>query len=142
MAKPWGKYELDFIDHPKFQALTTNAIALWWQVKNYCDKFHTDGFIPVRVVKGFRFYGSKAVMLLVTSCGQKPNGHPYSPLLDTIDIGGVPHYRMHDYLEHNDCREVVLKRLEQADARKEADRARKEEARAAKKAQLSALKSA
>ncbi len=134
MPKPWGKYEIDYLDHPKFRALHSNAFRLWWEVKNYCDKFHTDGLFPCEIVKTFRHFSVKNVGQLTSSCGQKPNGAMYAPLWDALDIGGVPHYRMHDYLDHNDCRDVVLARIEKSEAAKKADRDRKAAARAAKAA--------
>jgi hypothetical protein len=134
VAKPWGRYEIGYINHPKFRALNPNAICLWWECKNYCDEFHTDGIVPATVVRGFRFYSRKAMDLLVRSCGLKPNREPYAPLWEALDVGGMPHLRMHDYLDHNDCRDAVLARIEKADQRKEADRERKAAARAAKEA--------
>lgn len=114
MSKPWAKYEIDFLDHAKFLALTANAICLWLEAKNYCDKYHTDGMFPKEALKTFRFNGRKSVDLLMRSCGQKPDGEPYAPLWEQLDLGGASHYRMHDYLAHNDCREVVLARLQDA----------------------------
>jgi hypothetical protein len=80
MPKPWGKYEIDYLDHPKFRALHANAIVLWHEAKNYCDKFQTDGRFPKEIVKTFRFSTAKAVEQLERSCGVKPNGDPYAPL--------------------------------------------------------------
>lgn len=123
MSKPWAKYEIDFLDHSKFLALTANAICLWLEAKNYCDKYHTDGMFPREALKTFRFNGSKAVDLLMRSCGQKPSGEAYAPLWEFLDLGGGT-YRMHDYLVHNDCREVVLERIEDADDKTELRRLR------------------
>lgn len=114
MSKPWAKYEIDFLDHSKFLALTANAICLWLEAKNYCDKYHTDGMFPREALKTFRFNGRKSVDLLMRSCGQKPGGEAYAPLWEFLDLGGGT-YRMHDYLAHNDCREVVLARLQDAE---------------------------
>jgi hypothetical protein len=117
MPKPWGKYEIDYLDHPKFRALHANAIVLWHEAKNYCDKFQTDGRFPKEIVKTFRFSTAKAVEQLERSCGVKPNGDPYAPLWMAQDIGGVAYYVMHDYLDYNDCRDEVLARLADADER-------------------------
>jgi hypothetical protein len=138
VSKPWGKYEIDFLDHPKFRALHSNAFRLWWEVKNYCDKFHTDGLFPRDIVNTFRHFSLKNVSQLTTSCGQKPSGELYAALWDSLDIGGVAHHRMHDYLDHNDCREVVLARIEKAETARKLDRDRKTAAREAKAAKRAA----
>ncbi len=125
MGKPWARYEQNYINHPKFLALTSNAICLWLEGKNYCDMHQTDGLIPREALRTFRFNGSKSTALLMASCGLKPNGTPYAPLWESSDVG----LKMHDYLDHNDCRDAVLKRIEAADERREKDRQRKAEAR-------------
>jgi hypothetical protein len=134
MAKPWARIEQNFINHQKFLALSANAICLWLEGKNYCDMYQTDGLIPLTALKTFRFDAAKSRTLLQTSCGLKPNGTPYAPLWESVELGGVAYFRMHDYLDHNDCRDAVLSRIAMADTRKEADRVRKAEARAAKDA--------
>lgn len=109
MGKPWARYEVGFINHDKFRALTGNAIALWLEGKNYADEKYTDGLLPLGTVKTFRFYGKKSVALLTTSCGENPGaGQPYAPLWEPHPVG----FKMHGYLEHNDCREEVLQRLQ------------------------------
>lgn len=144
MAKPWGRYEIGFPRHPKFLALTGNAFALWWEAKNYCDEHHTDGLFPREALRTFRFNGSKSVEVLTRSCGLKPNGDAYAPLWETLDIGGVPYYRMHDYLVHNDCRDDVLERLDDAEQRAELRklqaRKRKQAERQRRSEQIAALK--
>lgn len=146
MAKPWAKIEQNYINHPKFLALNANAICLWHEAKNYCDMHITDGFFPREALKTFRFNGQRAVELLTRSCGSKPNGQTFAPLWDRIDVGGVPHFRMHDYLDHNDCRDEVLERLQDADdkaeLRKAANAERQRKFRADRKAQLEALRNA
>lgn len=140
MGKPWAKYEIGFLRHAKFLALTPNAICLWLEAKSYCDENFNDGIFPRTALQTFRFASPKSVQALILSCGQKPSGQPYAPLWEAIDIGGVPHYRMHDYLEHNDCRDEVLERLQDADDKAElrrlANRDRQREARAKRKARL------
>lgn len=133
MPKPWAKIEVGYWDHIKFQSLNANAICLWHEGKNYCDKHHTDGLLPLVIVKQFRFYGKKAVDALTTRCETpKPDGTPYAPLWEAHPVG----FKMHDYLDHNDCREVVEARMEAADARREAEKKRKADWRA-KKAEVS-----
>lgn len=109
--KPWAKVEIGRMRHPKFLALSGNAIALWDEGKDYCDEHQTDGIIPGEALKTFRFRGVKSIALLIQSCGQKTDGTPYAPLWTAHAHG----YRMHDYLDHNDCREVVLARISDKD---------------------------
>lgn len=125
MAKPWGRYEIGFLDHPKFLALNANALALWWEGKNYCDANLTDGLIPHTKVKTFRFRGAKSIDMLTTPV-EKADGTRYAPLWEKHEVG----YKMHDYLDHNDCREVVLARKGAAEERRQADKKRQAEWRA------------
>lgn len=129
MGKPWAKTEIDFINHPKFRALNANAICLWVEGKNYCDKEMTDGLIPAHIVKQFRFGGKKAVGLLTVSAGHKTESEAYAPLWETHPVG----FKMHDYLDYNDCREEVLARLEQAEESRAVERDRLKRWRDAKK---------
>lgn len=142
MAKPWARLEIGYLDHPKFLALTANAICLWHEGKNYCEKFHTDGLIPKDALKLFRFAGQKSVAMLLTGYGQKPDGTPYKPLWEKHPVG----YKMHDYLVYNDCREEVLARLDDADdiaeLRREANKRRQGEYRERRKAEVTALRNA
>jgi len=144
MPARWGRYIIDYVDHPKFCTLHANALGLWWQVKNYCDKYHTDGLIARDVVLGFRYYSQKALEQLTTSRALKPNGAPFAPLLDALDLGGIRYYRMHDYLEHNQCRDEALEAIEDAndkrDLRKLKDKERKRKERADRKAEIERLK--
>jgi hypothetical protein len=134
LAKPWARYEIGFLQHAKFLALNANAICLWVEGKNYADTHATDGLLPTAVVKNFRFYSRKAVGLLMQSVGRKSELETYAPLWEAHEVG----YKMHDYLEHNDCREIVLERQAQADEREEQrrlyDRDYKAKMREAKKA--------
>lgn len=128
--KPWAKTEIDFINHPKFRALNANAICLWLEGKNYCDKNMTDGLIPLHVVDQFRFRGKKSVAALLASCGPKNETNTYSALWEPHAIG----YKMHDYLDYNDCREIVVARLDLADEKRDKENERLRHWRAAKKA--------
>jgi hypothetical protein len=145
VSKPWAKYEIDFLDHAKFLALTANAICLWLEAKNYCDKYHTDGLFPKEALKTFRFNGRKSVELLMRSCGQKSGGEAYAPLWELLDLGGGT-YRMHDYLLHNDCREVVLARIQDAEdvaeLRRAGNKGRQQKCRADRKQRLALVRHA
>lgn len=115
--------------HPKFLALSGNAIALWHEGKDYCDEHMTDGLIPSAAMKGFRFRGAKPIGMLTTSCGPRCDGTAYTPLWEAHPVG----YKMHDYLDHNPCREDVLARMEQAEESRAVDRDRLQRWRDAKK---------
>ncbi len=122
MAKPWARYEVGFINHPKFKLLSGNAIGLWLEGKNHADEHLTDGFLPLGVLKGFRFYSKPAYTALTTSIGQKDStGEPYAPLWEPCD-GGV---MMHDYLEHNPTGEAIRARQDAAEERRKQERERK-----------------
>lgn len=133
MPKPWAPYEVGFIDHPKFRALSGNAICLWIEGKNYCDDKLTDGLLPTHIVKQFRFWSKKNVTDLSMSCGPKNETDTYAPLWETHPVG----WKMHDYLEHNDGRDAVMARKGRVEDLKEKERQRKAEWRARKAAKMS-----
>lgn len=142
MAKPWARIEIGYMGHPKFLWLNANAICLWHEGKQYCDMHHTDGLIPRDALKTFRFAGKKSIVALLTTCPTpKPDGTPYAPLWEEHAVG----YKMHDYLDHNPCREEVLARMEDADdvaeIRRAANARRQAEYRAKRKAELEVLRS-
>lgn len=114
--KPWARYEVGFINHDKFRAITANAICLWLEGKNYADAKLTDGLLPEYEVKLWRFHSKKSVAILTRSCGLKPGTDTlYQPLWDVVEGFG---FKMHDYLEHNPSREDALARIDDADAAK------------------------
>lgn len=112
MAKPWARIQQNYINHQKFLVLSPTAICLWLEGKNYCDMQHTDGLIPRAALKTFRFATRQAVDALCQSAGQKADGSPWAPLWEAAGTVG---FKMHDYLDYNDCRDAVIARIEQAD---------------------------
>ena len=123
---------MGFIDHDKFKAIHVNAIGLWLEGKNYCDRWLTDGLIPAATAKHFRFFSQKTIVMLTTSAGPKPGAQDnYRPLWELIKGFG---WKMHEYLEHNESREAVLARKAKFDAGRDADRARLAGWREAKRA--------
>lgn len=125
MAKPYQKNQVGYMRHRKFLALNANAVALWHEGKDYCSEHLTDGLIPASAVRGFRFKSKKAIELLTTSCGMKPDGTAYAPLWESHDIG----FKMHDYLEHNDSYETVQARIAKVEEKREGERRRQAEYR-------------
>lgn len=134
MAKPWSRYEVGFINHAKFHALSSNAICLWLEGKNHADLHLTDGYLPMATVKGFRFYSPKNLAALLTSAGQKDahGAEHYRPLWEKHALG----IKMHDYLDHNDCADTVKSRIAKAD---EDRKAAKERTRKWRESQLRAV---
>lgn len=121
MAKPWARVQVGYTRHPKFSRLNGNAFGLWHQIKDHCNEFHTDGLITHDTVKEFKFYSKKSMEMLLTPCGlTKMDGAPYAPLIERHPVG----YKMHDFLDHNDCREEVLARTQRAEDEREASRQR------------------
>lgn len=125
MAKPWSRYQVGFINHPKFLVLSGNAILLWLEGKNYADEHLTDGYLPLAVVKGFRFYSPKAMQQLRQSAGPKNAAaeEHYAPLWEPHALG----VKMHDFLEHNEPADAHRARMQQAEKSKDGHRERMRE---------------
>jgi hypothetical protein len=113
MAKPWSRYQVGFINHPKFRALPGNAILLWIEGKNYADEHLTDGYLPLAIIKGFRFYSKRNAAALQATIGPKDaaGSEHYGPLWEAHAVG----VKMHDYLDHNECAEAVRARIGEAE---------------------------
>jgi hypothetical protein len=131
MGKPWARYEIGFIKHDKFRAISSNAICLWLEGKDYADTKLTDGLLPDYEVKHWRFYSKKSVELLTHSCGVKPGTQTaYAPLWEVVEGFG---FKMHDYLDHNPSRDETQARLAEKEKKREADRERLKRWRDAKR---------
>lgn len=99
---PFIRLSDNYIDHPKFIVLSDRAFRLWHEGMAYCRKHQTDGLIPALALNGFRYAKKDAVKeLSVTE----------APLWETVEAFG---FRVHDYLEWNDCREVEQKRQKES----------------------------
>lgn len=122
----WMRLEVSYIDHPKFLALTDGAFRLWHEGKSYCEKHLTDGMMPLVAVTGFRHFTERRSTELQTAI---PGF--LAALWEQCAVG----LRMHDYLDHNDARDVALKRI--AGKKEENDRKRQNQAafRARKKSE-------
>src|SRR5262245_15468920 len=114
LAKPYAKVEIGYTKHPKFIVLDAWAFSLWHEAKDWCAMHHTDGLIPRDALKAFKYARKAAVVQLLTAVVPHGNGL-LAPLWEIHEIG----FKMHDYLEHNDCREVVLARIADADDKRE-----------------------
>jgi 5-methylcytosine-specific restriction endonuclease McrA len=113
----WMRLEVSYIDHPKFLALSDGAFRLWHEGKSYCEKHLTDGLIPRVAAKGFRTFNDKRRKEL-----QTPVKGYQSPLWESHDVG----FFMHDYLDHNDSRELARARINKSTEERVANRRRKD----------------
>jgi hypothetical protein len=111
---PWVRIDENIIDHPKFLALTPIAFWLWVEGLTYCQKHLTDGNIPGSVLKKMRHYSPSAVRCLTSSLVPDKG-----PLWHAESYGNI---RVHDYLDHNDSRELVLKKRADAKGRMQRNR--------------------
>ncbi len=93
------RVEENAMDSPKFIAIGDRAWRLWCEGGTYCQKHLTDGLIPVKALRGFRYYSKAAMTELVAV-----NVPDKAPLWH-LDGEFV---RVHDYLDWNDTRERVL----------------------------------
>lgn len=116
---PFIRLSDNYIDHPKFLALSASAFRLWHEGMAFCRKHQTDGLIPQGTLQGFRYYQAVRVKELAT---------PYQvgahPLWETVaDFG----FRVHDYLfwnlskeEEQDDRDGATERMRKLRAKRKA----------------------
>ena len=93
------RLEENAMEHPKFIAISDKAFRLWCEGCAYCQKHLTDGRIPVKALKGFRYHTPTALRELLTE--NVPNKGPLWHRDGTEVV-------VHDYLDWNDTREKVL----------------------------------
>lgn len=105
---PFIRLSDNYIDHPKFLALSASAFRLWHEGMAFCRKHQTDGLIPSGALLGFRYYKAVRVTEL-----QTPYQEGANPLWTPIDGFGV---KVHDYLQWNLSKEQEQKR--QAESKK------------------------
>ena len=89
---PFIRLSDNYIDHPKFTALSDGAFRLWHQALAFCRRHETDGVIPKTTMRLFTSYSPKRVAELVAPW--QPGAHP---LLASVGDG----YVVHDYLFWN-----------------------------------------
>lgn len=115
---PWGRLDDSLYDHPKLDDLPGTeealegipgdgmvrlaAVGLWARSISWCNRFLTDGKVPRdRIVK---LDGSRELADLLVRVG----------LFERCSGG----YQVHDFLQFNDSRDVVLERRAKEAARK------------------------
>jgi hypothetical protein len=121
----WMRLEVSYIDHPKLLALSDGAFRLWHEGKSYCEKHLTDGLIPRSAARGFRCFTAARLKELQSAVP----GYQH-PLWEAHDAG----FTMHDYLDHNDCRDVAMRRITKSKLENERKRKNQQEYRDRKQA--------
>jgi len=110
---PWGRLDDQANGNAKLLALSDAAWRMWGCGLIYCQANLTDGFIPDHAIQtfGVRARNKAHVVseLLATSVPGK------SSLWHTVTGG----YQVHDYLDWNDARAIVLEEREKARQRME-----------------------
>jgi hypothetical protein len=91
----WFRFDDAAIDHPKFLALSDGGFRLWVEAGAYCNKHLTDGRISPLALKGFRYATKGRIQELMTVNLWERSGD---------DV------QMHDYLQWNDARDVVMQK--------------------------------
>lgn len=88
----WFRFDDAAIDNPKFLALSDGAFRLWVEGGAFCARHLTDGLILAAALNGFRYATRKRVDELVAQ-----------RLWDKDGDG----YRLHNYHDWNDPKDVV-----------------------------------
>ncbi len=114
---PWVRLDENAMDHPKFISLSANAFRLWVEGLSYCQKHLTDGLIPRAALRGLRYYSVASAKLLTTVL--VPGKGP-------LWIESPAGIEVHDYLEHNESRDIVLGKRNAAKERMQTRRSREQ----------------
>lgn len=109
---PFIRLSDNYIDHPKFMALSDGAFRLWHEGMAYARKHQTDGLIPFGALKGFRYHTKGRERALSTPYAEGKNA-----LWSLVPAFG---YLVHDYLFWN-----LSKEEEQADRDSATERMRR-----------------
>jgi 5-methylcytosine-specific restriction endonuclease McrA len=102
---PWVRIDENALEHPKVIGLCDGAFRLWVQGLSHCQKYLTDGLITQAGVRSLRSFSPKRRREL-TDAG----------LWHDEESGGV---RVHDYLQWNDSRQLVLENRDWSKRRRE-----------------------
>lgn len=87
----WLRLSDNYVDHPKFFALSDGAFRLWHESMAYCRRHQTDGLFSFAVMRAFRSFTKSREKQLAES-----------GLWDLVPAMG---YRIHDYLDWNPSRD-------------------------------------
>ncbi len=105
----WIRLSDDYIDNPKFLALSDGAFRLWHEAMAHCRKFKTDGVITFTTLKSLRSFSRRHEKALT-----QPHTDGANPLWLLIPATG---YRVHDYLDWNLSKEEEQTDRDSAKAR-------------------------
>lgn len=118
---PWVQLDDQIATHPKILKAGPEAAWLWACAIAYCQNHLTDGYVPADALARLgKFKNPQALAERLVEARKHPSGH------GLFERRGED-YAVHDYLEHQPSKEVVLERRKKAAARKAKERARKEE---------------
>ena len=110
---PWGRLDDSLYDHPKLDRIPLDqrlaAIGLWARAISWCNRFLTDGHLPRGRVE--KLDGTLELADILVGAG----------LFEAVATG----YQVHDFLEFNDARAVVIERREKEAERQREWRAKK-----------------
>jgi hypothetical protein len=94
---PFIRLSDNYIDHPKFRALSDGSFRLWHEAMAFARRHQTDGLITFRDLKAFEYF---------TRSREKQLSVPYAdganPLWELVPATG---YKIHDYLDWNPSKE-------------------------------------
>jgi len=113
----WVRLDDNAMDHPKIVALSDGAFRLWVRGLTYCQRYLTDGLIPVSALRLFPGSSRARIEELTHS---NAGG---AALWEQVD-GGV---RVHDYVGWNESRATVQKKKQESKERLERFLARKKQ---------------
>lgn len=108
----WGRLDDQANGNPKLLALSDPAWRMWGCALIYCQAQLTDGFVPAVAIHTFGVQARDKEKVADELCAVQVRGR--APLWAKVEGG----YAVHDYLEWNDSRDVVL-------AKRSKDRKRK-----------------
>lgn len=114
----WIRLSDNYVDHPKFQALSDGSFRLWHEAMSFCRRHQSDGFFSFQVMKGFRYYNKSRERQLAT-----PYTDGANPLWRLVEGGG---YTVHDYLEWNPSRDEENERRAESKERMRVIRERRQ----------------
>lgn len=113
----WGRMDDRCNDNAKLLALSDAAYRMYWCGNSYANKELTDGFLPEHIIHTFGVRARDKGRVVTELCSVLVPGK--GPLWHRV-AGG---YQIHDYLDHNDSRTVVIAKRERAALRQERFRA-------------------
>lgn len=117
----WVQLDDQIGSHPKILKAGPEAAWLWTCAIAYCHNHLTDGYVPLDALPTLgRFKNPRQLAERLVEASKTPQGY------GLFERRGDD-YAVHDYLEHQPSREVVLERRKKAATRKAKERARKDQ---------------